>query len=143
MAKILIIGQAPGKREQKVPYDTTLLYTMLDWIGISKEQAQNIFEFEALSQEFPGLVKPGHHAKPSKEAMAKHWKEILETKVQGANKVWLLGDFVSKYFHKLPKTWSCNLEILETYHPSRRNYSKIMAIKEKLIPLLTHFIKNK
>lgn len=141
MNKILIIGQAPALRKQTVPYDTTLLYTMLEWVGISKEQAQALFEFEALSNEFPGLSKPGNHAKPSKEAVQKHWSETLETKVHGADKVWLLGSFVSDYFHKLPKTWSCSLEILETYHPSRRNYSKIMAKKEEIINQLKDFIK--
>ena len=34
--KILIIGQAPAAVKQEVPYDTTYLYTMLEWIGISK-----------------------------------------------------------------------------------------------------------
>lgn len=140
MAKILIIGQAPGIRAQTVPYDTTLLYTILEWVGIGKGQAQGLFEFEALSNEFPGLYKKGHHAKPSKESIQKHWIETLEAKVQGSEKVWLLGNFVSDYFKKLPKTWSCNLEILETYHPSRRNYSKIMAQKETIIKLLTHFL---
>lgn len=140
--RILVIGQAPAKREQKVPYDTTLLYSMLEWVGISKEQAQDMFEFEALSNEFPGLSKPGHHAKPAKENIEKHWKQELEIKVQLADKVWLLGEFVKKTFYNFPKTWSCNLQIMETYHPSRRNYSKIMAQKETLTEQIKNFING-
>lgn len=142
MNKILIIGQAPAIRKQSVPYDTTMLYTMLDWVGISKDQAQIMFEFEALTDEFPGLYKKGHHAKPTKEAIAKHWSEVLENKVICADKVWLLGTPAKEFFYKQEKRYSCNLSVMESYHPSRRNYSKIMAAKEDITKLLNHFING-
>jgi uracil-DNA glycosylase len=139
MNKILIIGQAPAKQEQQVPYDTTLLYTMLEWVGISKDKAQDIFEFEAVSNVFPGSNEIGH-LKPSKEAMDRHWNETLEMKVQCADKVWLLGNVAKEYFYSKPKTYSCNLEILETCHPSKRNYSRIMSDKEKLSSAIKEFV---
>ena len=141
MSKILIIGQAPGIRNQKVPYDTTLLYEMLSWVGVTKEQAQTMFEFEAMSAEFPGKVKSSHKT-PTQEEMHLHWGNVLEPKVILADKVWLLGKVASKYFHSLPKTWSCNLEIIETFHPSRRNYSKIMKQKEAITTLLSEFLNS-
>lgn len=46
--KILIIGQSLPAVAQTVPYDTTLLFDWLEEAGISKEQAINMFEFEAV-----------------------------------------------------------------------------------------------
>lgn len=137
--KILIIGQAPALKEQKLPYDTTLLYTMLEWVGITKEQAQGMFEFEAVSNVYNGS-KNSKHIKPTKEQMDAHWNNTLETKVQCANKVWLVGDVAKKYFYSKPKTWSCNLEILETIHPSRINYFRIMPKKDELTETLKSFL---
>lgn len=50
--KILIIGQAPPAVNQRVPYDTTLLYDIFEWVGIDKEQAQNMFDFDAVYNKF-------------------------------------------------------------------------------------------
>lgn len=54
--KIIIIGQAPPAVKQIVPYDTTLLYDMFSWVNISKEQAQELFEFEAMVDFFLVMV---------------------------------------------------------------------------------------
>jgi hypothetical protein len=112
---------------------------MLEWAGVSKEKAQQIFEFEAVSNVFPGSNKTGH-LKPTKESMDKHWEDTLETKVQCADKVWLLGNTAKEYFYSKPKTYSCNLEILETCHPSKRNHSRIMLSKENITAAITKFL---
>lgn len=137
--KILIIGQAPPAIKQKLPYDTTLLYEMLSWVGITKEKAQEMFEFEAVSDKFPGFLEKGHKL-PSQEDMENHWSRTLESKVQATDKIWLLGNVARDFFHSKTKTWSCNLEILETLHPSKLNYSRIYAQKEKITKLLKDFI---
>lgn len=129
--KILIIGQAPGKKEQKVPYDTTMLYEMLSWVNIDKNLAQKLFEFEAIYNEFPGS-EGSKHFKPTKEQMDKHWMNTLETKVQIANTVILLGKVAQEYFYSKPKTYSCNLLVLEMIHPSYRNRMRIIESKEKI-----------
>jgi uracil-DNA glycosylase len=132
MSKILIIGQAPTDQKQSVPYDTTLLYEMINWVGIDKEKAQTMFDFESVSNIFPGKNKKGHF-KPTTEQMDKHWEDTLETKMQLADKVWILGKVAANYIESKPKTWSCNLEIIETPHPSKRNYSLIMNNKNEII----------
>lgn len=139
MNKILIIGQALPAVKQTSPYDTTLLYDMLSWVGIDKEQAQKMFEFDAVCNEFTGHGQNGH-LKPTQAQMNKHWDESLETKVQCADKVWLLGNVAKDYFNSKPKTWSCNLKVLETIHPSKRNYDRIMKQKNELIYKLSHFL---
>lgn len=139
MSKILIIGQAPTDQKQSVPYDTTLLYDILSWVGVSKEQAQSIFDFEAVSNTFPGKDAKGHF-KPSQEQMDKHWNETLETKIQLADKVWILGKVAADYIESKNRTWSCNQQLIKTVHPSKRNYSLIMNNKEAITFLLTEFL---
>lgn len=139
MNKILIIGQAPPAVKQSVPYDTTMLYEILEWVGISKDSAQDLFEFDAVYNEFPGWEN-GKHRVPTKLEMEYHWDEVLETKVQLADKVILLGNVAKNFINSKPKTWSCNTEFLELIHPSRLNYNRIIQDKEKITQKLKEFL---
>lgn len=131
--KILIIGQAPPAVKQQYPYDTTLLYEMLSWVGITKERAQDVFEFEAISNKFPGFAEKGGHLKPSKADCLNHWNSTLEAKVISTDKIILLGLVARDWVLSMPKTWSCSTEIIALIHPSKRNYSKITENKEQII----------
>lgn len=139
MNKILVIGQAPPAVKQQYPYDTTMLYDMLSWVGITKQEAQNIFEFEAVCNTFPGFGTNGHNI-PSIEQMNQHWFETLENKVELADKIWILGNVAKEYFNNKEKTLSCNIEVLETIHPSKRNYLRIMKDKEIITRQLKSFL---
>lgn len=141
MPKILLIGQAKPAIEQEYPYDTTMLYEWLEECGVSKEQAQDLFEFEAVYNKFPGYNEKGGHAKPTREQMDQHWNETLEDKVILTNKVILLGKVAQEYFYSKPKTWSCNLDILELIHPSRLNHNLFQKNKHTIIPKLKEFIQ--
>lgn len=121
MNKILIIGQALPAVAQSVPYDTTMLYVWLQEVGVSKEQAQELFEFEAVCPSFPGS-KDGNHLKPSKKEMHEHWDNVLRAKVEAADKIWVLGNVARDYINTSSKTWSCSQKWLHTIHPSRRNW---------------------
>ena len=96
--KILIIGQAPPAVKQATPYDTTMLYEILEWVGISKDSAQDLFDFDAVYNEFPGWEN-GKHRVPTKLEMEYHWDKVLETKVQLANKVILLGNVAKNFIN--------------------------------------------
>jgi len=134
MKKILIIGQAPPLKEQKIPYDSTLLYTILEWVGISKEQAQDTFEFEAVSNEFPGLNKNNGHKLPSVGDMCIHWHTTLHKKFAEADKVLILGEVARKFiFARMRPRTTLTQRTYCMDHPSRRNYSRIMASKESII----------
>lgn len=140
MSKILIIGQAPPLKKQTVPYDTTLLYTMLEWVGVSKEAAQGMFEFEALTDQFPGKTLHGSHKPPSAEMVEKYWGSILKGKVINSESVILLGRVSEKYFVSFTKNWAVLPAILSLPHPSRRNYSRIMNDKENITQQLKYFL---
>lgn len=138
--KILLIGQAPPAVKQGVPYDTTMLYEWLNEIGISKEKAQDIFEFEAISNVFPGFGENGH-LKPSKEEMDLHWDNTLELKVSKADVIILLGNASKEYFYSKPKTYSCNTKVYEVMHPSKRNLFKYRNEKEKTLNVFRNALK--
>lgn len=141
MNKILIIGQAPPAVSQRIPYDTTMLYEILEWVGITKEKAQDMFEFSAVYNKFPGRDPlTGGHLKPTQEQMDLYWDEVLETKVQCSNKIILLGNVARDFINSKPKTWSCNTDFLELLHPSRLNYNRIMENKESITNKLKQFI---
>lgn len=134
----MIIGQAPPAVTQTVPYDTTLLYEMLSWVGISKEDAQNIFEFEAVSNKFPGFGPKGHLA-PSKQDIDNHWKTTLNFKVDIADKILVLGNVAKYEIERLTSSDSMSLQykkVVYMIHPSKRNHSAIFAGKEKIIEKL-------
>lgn len=143
MNKILIIGQAPAAVTQKHPYDTTMLYDWLKECGISKEDAQTMFEFEAVSNVFPGFDDKGGHQNPTIGDMDIHWIETLEEKVQLADRVILLGNVAREFFHNQRKTWSCNLQVLELPHPSKRNFALFERNKEAILSNLKEFVKSK
>lgn len=140
MKKILVIGQAPPAKKQKFPYDTTMLYYWLAECGIDMVDAQEIFEWEAIYDKFPGWNEVGGHNQPTKEQMDEHWP-ILEAKIQGVDRVWLLGNVAENYFNSKPRTWSCNLEVLKTIHPSMRNFSIYMRTKKELINKIKEFLR--
>ncbi len=142
MNKILIIGQAPPAVKQEFPYDTTLLYDILGWVGISKEQAQEMFEFEAMTDKFPGHGANGH-LKPSRSEIGRYYFAVLSDKISKAKKVIVLGNVAAEAL--------IDLEAFAEYpsqnhfymiHPSKRNYSKIMAQKENLTKTLDKFINH-
>ena len=127
--KILIIGQAPPAVTQILPYDTTLLYDMLSWVGITKEQAQDLFEFEAMSRIFPGHGDKGH-LKPSSEVMREHYDNVLTGKIQKSKRILVLGRVAENALKDFGAFCSNEHEnVVFMIHPSKRNYSKIMTNK--------------
>lgn len=139
---ILIIGQAPPAVKQAVPYDTTLLYTMLEWVGITKDQAQTMFEFEAMTGTFPGKGKSGH-LKPTPAAMREHYENVLRSKIICADKIIVLGAVAREALRGSDiLNFKSHENILCLIHPSRRNYSKLMKAKEGITEQLKAFLNK-
>lgn len=119
---------------------------MLEWVGISKEQAQDMFEFDAISSEFPGKTKTNGHKKPSKEAIKSHFKNVLERKLIDHDKIILLGRSAideimpDASFFQIAQNGLLMDYALILPHPSRRNYSLIMNRKDRITELLKRFI---
>lgn len=140
MDKILILGQAPPAITQQLPYDTTMLYDWLAEIGVSKERAQQIFEFESCLNFFPGRNNTNSgHKRPTKKQIAEHWITV-EERLQQASKVIILGGVAAGYYNTAQRTWSCTLPELFLIHPSRRNTLRYRENKTEILNSLRAFI---
>lgn len=130
--KILIIGQAPANVEQKLPYDTTMLYDWLNEIGISKDQSQELFIFDAVYNKFPGFNKNGGHKKPSWEQFVEYWTMSLKQKTEECKSIIVLGNVAKEYLSLM------NIEkpMIFLIHPSKRNYSLYNKNKEEILSKL-------
>lgn len=143
MNKILIIGQAPPAVKQTVPYDTTLLYEIFSWVGIGKGEAQEMFEFEAVSNKFPGHGVNGH-LKPSTEEINYHFKNVLRQKILDAEKIIVLGNIAKTALLERGIISFKNYDnLIYLPHPSRRNYSLIMNQKKDIIKRLEKILYPK
>ena len=140
MNKILIIGQAPPAVKQNIPYDTTLLYEMLSWVDITKEDAQDIFEFDAIYNKFPGFDEKGNHKIPTTQEMDEYWDDILEDKISKFKKVLILGNVARNYINNKQRNWPLDLEFIYLIHPSKRNFSKIYSNKKLITTELSKLL---
>lgn len=137
MSKILIIGQAPPAVTQKYPYDTTMLYDWLKECNITVDEAQEIFEFDAVYNKFPGFEKGGH-AVPTVEQMNEYWPE-LSKKIEKHSKLWILGNTARDYL--ITKEEIATKIVLFSMHPSKRNLDRYLKTKDSLIKQINKLIK--
>ena len=134
---ILIIGQALPAVKQEYPYDTTMLYDWLNEVGISKEEAQNIFEFDAVYDKFPGFDSKGGHLKPTKDQMEEYYEKKLKNKIENCKSILVLGNCAKEFL--LTKEIDKPIEF--TIHPSKRNSHLYNKNKENVISKIKNIIK--
>jgi len=135
MKKILIIGQAPPAKKQRYPYDTTLLYDILSWVGISVEYAQDLFDFDAVYDMFPGYTSEGKHKQPSFDQCEDYWERSLREKVLKAEKIIILGNTASMVLNHKFRKENIVKNTIFIPHPSRRNTELIKYHKKEEIIL--------
>lgn len=117
--KILIIGQAPPAKEQKKPYDSTLLYNIFGLAGISDEDAKGIFEFNAISNTFRGS-KNGNHLRPLRRDVEAHFPALYKSAKRSAGII-TLGEMARN-------EWSHN-----------KGFYQVSESKWQLNPLYTEY----
>lgn len=135
--KIIIIGQAPPAVQQGVPYDTTMLYDWFNEVGINKEEAQNIFLFDAVYDKFPGFDTKGGHLKPSKVQMEEYYERSLRDKIENSKSILVLGNCAKEFL----KTKDIDKPIEYTIHPSKRNSFLYNKNRENVLSKLRKIIK--
>lgn len=134
-----MIGQAPPAQEQEIPYDTTMMYEWLQELGITKEQAQDMFEWDAVYDMFTGYNWSGNHKTPTQQQMNDYWERGLKEKVEKADKIWTLGRVAEDFLiDKIDDT----KEWYSTMHPSTRNRYKYQLCKDNFINGLKDFINK-
>lgn len=148
-AKILIVGQAPGKKAEQ----TRLFWNdpsgdnLRKWMNVSREQFYDHKNFAILPMDFyfPGKGKSGDL--PPRKGFAKKWHPLLLEQLSNIELTLLVGSYATRYYlglksnAKLTDVVHNYQEYLPKYfplvHPSPRNQiwqSKNPWFKEKVIP---------
>ncbi len=132
-AKLLIIGQAPGRRvhESGVPWDDPSGDQLRKWLGIDSELFYDEAQIALMPMGFcyPGSGKSGDL--PPRPECAPSWHDQLNTQLKSVKLTLLIGQYAQKYYLKeafgknLTETVRNYDSFLPTYlplpHPSPRN----------------------
>lgn len=156
-AKILVIGQAPGKKvhQSGVPFDDKSGENLRAWLGVTKEQFYdaNLFGIVPMGFCFPGSSPKGGDL-PRTEC-APQWHQHIFDITKKVELILLIGHYAQKYY--LGKTVKKNLtETVNTFqdylpkyfplvHPSPLNFrwhGKNKWFKTDVLPILQYKIKK-
>lgn len=73
----LIIGQAPPEKNYQIPFSGTRLYHWFMTIGITKDEAITLFDFDALANNFLGK-KNNKHIIPNEFEINQHIPSLIK-----------------------------------------------------------------
>ncbi len=155
-SKVLIIGQAPGRRvhESGIPWHDKSGDNLRKWLDVTKAEFydEQLFGIMPMGFCFPGTGKSGDL--PPRKECAPQWHPALLEKMTDIKLILLVGSYAQKYY--LRKQAKKNLTItvmhfedyLPTYlplpHPSPRNniwMKKNPWFAKDLLPQLKQIIK--
>ncbi|MCB0523134.1 MAG: uracil-DNA glycosylase family protein [Saprospiraceae bacterium] len=121
-SKILLIGQAPGKKvhETGIPWDDTSGKTLRSWLGITDEQ---FFDPKILALVPMGFCYPGKGPTgdlPPRPECAETWHLRVLDGLQNIQLTILIGQYAQRYYLKdnNRKTLTETVQAWETYLPS-------------------------
>lgn len=149
-AKILIAGQAPGRKvhQSGVPFDDASGNRLREWMGVSREVFYDPTQVAVVPMGFcfPGIGKSGDL--PPRAECAKAWREQLLGKLQNLELTLVLGKYALEY-HLNDKRKSVTESVMEWRshwpalvplpHPSPRNINWFRSnpwFETELLPLL-------
>ena len=149
-AKILIIGQAPGRKveESQIPFDDKSGEKLIAWMGIDRETFYSD-KIAILPMDFyyPGKGKTGDL--PPRKFIAEEYHRDLLAELGDVQMTILIGKYAMDYYLKgdmkrnLTETVRCFAEYLPNYfpivHPSPLNFRwqvKNPWFMEEVVPVL-------
>lgn len=126
-AKILIVGQAPGKRVQ----DTEIMWNdpsgdrLRNWMGISRDTFYNSGEIAVLPMDFyyPGKAKSGDV--PPRKDVAKRWHQRMIDFMPDIELTILIGSYSQKHYLDVPKSAKIT-DLIRNYHDFLPKYFPIV-----------------
>ena len=131
-AKILIAGQAPGRRVHAsgIPFDDPSGDRLRDWMGVTPKQFYNseLFAIVPMGFCYPGTGKSGDL--PPRPECAATWRALLLRQLPGIETSLVIGEYAHEYhFGKNNLTVTKLVENWQQYwpgqiplpHPSPRN----------------------
>lgn len=155
-AKVLIIGQAPGKKveESLIPFNDKSGDTLISWMGIDRDTFYSD-KIAILPMDFyyPGKGKTGDL--PPRKFIANEYHESILNELKNIELTILIGKYSMDYYLKgqmkknLTETVRCFDEYLPEYfpivHPSPLNFrwqAKNPWFIENVVPVLQKTVKN-
>ncbi len=155
-SKILIIGQAPGRKvhESGVPWNDPSGDQLRIWLGIDKSQFydETIFALMPMGFCYPGKGSSGDL--PPRKECAPKWHEALLANMSSVQLTLLIGQYAQNHYLPDPsKTLTDNVKNYRSYcpqffplpHPSPRNrfwQTKNPWFNQMVVPELQLKIKS-
>ena len=121
-AKILIAGQAPGRKahESGVPFDDASGDRLRDWMGVSKETFYDPNKIAILPMGFCYPGKGGNGDLPPRPECEPAWREQLLEQLNNTKIVLVLGKYAQTYhFGKTSSSLTDLVKAWKTYWPSK------------------------
>ena len=155
-ARILIVGQAPGRRvhESGIPFDDPSGDRLREWLGVDRERFYDPKSFAIVPMGFcfPGMGSGGDL--PPRPECAPQWRERLLAELPHVETTIVLGRYAMDY-HLPQKTKSVTAavstwkelwpRIVPIAHPSPRNqrwFRRNAWFLDELIPKLQRRVKR-
>ena len=156
-AKILIVGQAPGRRvhETGIPFDDPSGNRLCEWMGIDKSVFYDESKIAIVPMGFcfPGTGKSGDL--PPRPECAETWRKKLLNELPQISltlvigqyaQAWHLGQLVKQNLTETVKAWKeFGPEIIPLPHPSPRNniwLKKNPWFEQEVLPKLQAKVKS-
>ena len=157
-AKILIAGQAPGKKvhETGIPFDDPSGDRLREWMGIDKKVFYDDSKIAILPMGFcfPGTGKSGDL--PPRPECAEAWREPLMQALKNIKLTLVIGRYAQLYHLPHTRTWTLTetvkawkdflkVGLLPLPHPSPRNniwLRKNAWFEKKVLPTLQSKVKK-
>lgn len=131
-AKILIAGQAPGRKvhESGIPFEDASGNRLREWLGVTREEFYDPEQFAIMPMGFcfPGSKKSGDL--PPRPECAEAWRKPLLAKLRQVELTLVIGQYAQAYHFgktnssltELVKSWrTCWPLMMPLPHPSPRN----------------------
>lgn len=156
-AKIVIIGQAPGRiaQEKGVPWDDRSGDRLRDWLGVDRDTFYDrlLFSFLPMDFYFPGSGKSGDL--PPRQGFADKWHPLLLDLMPEVKLKIVIGQYAQAYYLKnKPDSVTDTVKDYERYlkedllplpHPSPRNQiwqKKNPWFDAEVLPVLRKQVAN-
>ena len=150
-ARILVVGQAPGRlaQESGTPWNDPSGDNLREWLGVDRDTFydERLFALVPMDFYFPGSKKRGDL--PPRKGFAEKWHPLIREQLPKIQLTLLIGQYAHAYYlgKRRKKTLTETVHAYEEYlpdylplvHPSPRNniwHKKNPWFKKEVIPFL-------